>query len=243
MFILTDVPYIPPQKIEREAAHILEQSELTIGRLDGLETPIEEIIEIHLGLSYEPELFSDQDILGYLDIQSNAVRVNENLDPSYNPGQEGRFRFTLAHEVGHNTLHRYLAEEVLAQHSLFATPGGERDVRFCRSSNEKARIEQQADAFAAALLMPAPKMRQAMARYTSATAPDRQRLIHDLRGQGGFMERRFGRGGAYATPDDIFKMFVKDMADLFKVSAQAMGIRIGTLGLIAQTEQREMALT
>jgi Zn-dependent peptidase ImmA (M78 family) len=167
--MLIDVPPLSLKNIENEAARLLAHAKKRPWYSDGFATPIEEILEIHLGLSYEPEHFQDQDILGYLDVRNNAVRVNANLDPSYNPGQEGRFRYTLAHEVGHNTLHRYLAEEALAQRSLFTAPdGGETDVRFCRSSNKKASIEWQADAFAAALLMPAPKMRQAMARYSKS---------------------------------------------------------------------------
>ena len=46
------------------------------------------------------------------------IVIDESLDPEENPSMEGRYRFTLAHEVGHWRLHRHLFAKDPAQVSI-----------------------------------------------------------------------------------------------------------------------------
>ena len=110
-----------------------------------LETPIpiEDIAEHHLGYSIEfvdDGIFSDPEILGGIDFEENKIYVNASVED-----HDGRYGFTIAHEIGHHTLHKddYLEETAEAERQIL-----------CRDVREKPNIELEADYFAAVLLMP-----------------------------------------------------------------------------------------
>ena len=82
-----------------------------------LPIPIDDIVEKHLKLSLEladthkvvgvprhPE--QEPDILGVIYPDEARIVIDYSLDPDENPIKEGRYRFTLGHEVGHWRLHR-----------------------------------------------------------------------------------------------------------------------------------------
>ena len=68
------------------------------------------------------------------------IQVNASAESN-----EGRYNFTIAHEIGHHVLHRQVYLEASAENASNI---------LCRDTNDKPLIEQQADRFAAALLMP-----------------------------------------------------------------------------------------
>ena len=114
--------------------------------------PIEDMAEYFLGYSIEitdEGLFSDPDFLGGIDFEDNKIYVNASVED-----HDGRYAFTVAHEIGHHVLHR---EAYLAGQS-----GSEPDI-LCRDTFEKPQIEIEADRFAAALLMPSTLVRAAYA--------------------------------------------------------------------------------
>ena len=118
-----------------------------------LPIPVEEIAEQHLG--YEIEftdrgIFSNPQLLGGIDLESKTIFVNASVQD-----HDGRYSFTVAHEIGHHILHR---ESYLASVSE-----GDKSI-LCREVSNKPPIEIEADRFAAALLMPATVVREAMAR-------------------------------------------------------------------------------
>lgn len=153
---------------------------------DAIENPqkldLEDIIENKLQLSIDYQILdSDNHILGmtvfksgnievldenknkkYIRVEKNTMVFNEEL--ASNLKQQGRFRFTLAHEIGHWVLHRkyYFIDE--NQLNLFDELG-ENDFIKCLNRNENDMItnqnktnidwlEWQADNFASSLLMP-----------------------------------------------------------------------------------------
>ena len=67
--------------------------------------PIDDIVQIHLGLTFEikdmRQLFGHGDVHGALWINEKRVGVDQSLDPDVYPAKLGRFRFTLGHEAGH----------------------------------------------------------------------------------------------------------------------------------------------
>ena len=114
--------------------------------------PIEDMAEYFVGYSIEitdEGLFSDPDFLGGIDFKDNKIYVNTSVED-----HDGRYAFTVAHEIGHHVLHR---EAYLAGQS-----GSEPDI-LCRDTFEKPQIEIEADRFAAALLMPSTLVRAAYA--------------------------------------------------------------------------------
>jgi len=104
--------------------------------------PIESIAEHLLGYDLEVTdegLFASGDVLGGISFETNTIFVNASIED-----HDGRYAFTVAHEIGHHVLHRDLYIEHVLDHS---------DI-LCREISEKPLIEKQADRFAAALLVP-----------------------------------------------------------------------------------------
>ena len=114
--------------------------------------PVEEIAEQFLGYEIDwskTGKFSDPDILGGIYFESNKICVNTSV-----ADHEGRYHFTVAHELGHHVLHR---EHYLQRQS---TDDGDFP---CRVTGKKPQIEIEADRFAAALLIPADNVSKAVA--------------------------------------------------------------------------------
>ena len=122
-----------------------------------LPVPVEDIAEHYLGYQIDfvnEGLFSDPEILGGIDFDENKIYVNASVED-----HDGRYAFTIAHEIGHHVLHRdtYLKENL----------DGEKEI-LCRDVRNKPRIELEADRFAAALLMPAQSVRDILSQVNSS---------------------------------------------------------------------------
>ena len=122
-----------------------------------LPVPVEDIAEYYLGYQIDfvnEGLFSDPEILGGIDFDENKIYVNASVED-----HDGRYAFTIAHEIGHHVLHRdtYLKENL----------EGEKEI-LCRDARNKPRIELEADRFAAALLMPAQSVRDILSQVNSS---------------------------------------------------------------------------
>ena len=122
--------------------------------------PVDVILEKHLKSSLGfgdlhkmldvPRKGIEPDVLGALWVDSGEVLIDEYLDPDIDPTKEGRFRFTVAHEIGHWELHR----AQLLRWSHQDGPSKRSPTVVCRASQAKERIEWQADQFSSCLLMP-----------------------------------------------------------------------------------------
>lgn len=106
----------------------------------------------YLGLQVAEEIMDD-DLSGYLEHRNGTWYVGVNALHHRN-----RRRFTIAHEIAHYVLHRRDASSF-------------HDNTFARRANSHDRMEQEADRFAAELLMPEGAVRQSIANgVTSVTA-------------------------------------------------------------------------
>lgn len=144
-----DVPYMRDNEIAAEAQSLLKSFEDKYCTIQTTATPLDEIIENHLRLGFEIADLGHPAILGQLDIQENLIRINTVLDPHENPRKEGRYNYTLAHEGGHQVLHRPYAEALMEEEpSLFEPAGEKENIILCRMEDQKAPIEIQADKFA-----------------------------------------------------------------------------------------------
>ena len=203
------VPYLPDAAIEASAGALLAAYARQRGnqiRPVPVEGILQDHLRLHLGFDDLRTRLGVPDVLGALYMDSGDVVIDQTLDPDEHSSVLGRYRFTLAHEIGHWELHRALFAFQQRQDDLFGEPAAPAIV--CRASQGKEWIERQADAFAAALLMP-----------RSEVATCWQRLI------GG------GRGIRPGAPrDDLIELAVRPMAAVFEVSAQAMRIRLEGLG-------------
>ena len=98
--------------IEDEADSLIDHYERKFGPINSLFTPIEiiaeQLLEIRIDLS---DL--EEDIIGCIDVINKEIYINQILDPIVNNKMEGRYYFTLSHEIGHLKLHKYLVEDGL----------------------------------------------------------------------------------------------------------------------------------
>lgn len=148
--------------IEQRAQAILETVPEWVWDGRSLPIPVEDIVDSCFGLHVVdaedmtrapecPPLGDDETLSGLLLADDKQIWCNANEGVQWPP----RRRFTIAHELGHWVLHRP------GQDSLFcrrATLAPDEDERRRREANrpELPMTEQEANAFAAALLMPAP---------------------------------------------------------------------------------------
>jgi hypothetical protein len=222
------VPYLPKARIERAAVRLLVAHAKECSK--PLEPPVaaEEVLECHLGLSLEfadlQGQSGDREVLGATWVDAGEVAIDASLDPVENPGNEGRYQFTVAHECGHWTLHR--------QQLLDATCAPLFDDRsapsiVCRASQQHEPVEWQANYFAACLLMPEELVREQWKDLRGGCeaylAADE---ISDLAG-------RYGIGETDGPTVEV----ARQMAERFNVSGQAMQIRLAELGLIITQKQ------
>jgi len=149
------VPYLHETQIEREAQLLLDEWAETHPGAGEPPLPIEEILEIHLGLAFEiADLHAElghSDVLGGIWFGSCTIKVDRTLDPSAAPRLLGRYRFTIAHEVGHWRLHRQHLMEDPSAKPLFEADCGP---AFIQRSSANPPEEVQANMFAASVLMP-----------------------------------------------------------------------------------------
>lgn len=127
----------------REEASVVDH-EAVLHRLrenNLLKTPIDiySIAEF-LGLEVQEEAMDDE-LSGYIEPRGSGWTIGVNA--YHHPNRQ---RFTVAHELGHFLLHRPTEKHT--------------DVTFARRTGQKNTKENQADSFAAELLMPEAEVRK-----------------------------------------------------------------------------------
>lgn len=116
MQTIISVPFLSDSDIERAATNLLVQFRDRNGGRIKPPAPVEEILEKQLKLSLGfddlhqrlgiPRRGEEPDVLGALWAERREVLIDESLDPEEHPEREGRYLFTLAHEIGHWCLHK-----------------------------------------------------------------------------------------------------------------------------------------
>jgi Zn-dependent peptidase ImmA (M78 family) len=247
------VPYLSEEYIEREASALLAEFAHIRGVTIAPPIPVEDIVEKHLKLGLEfdntHKLFDiprdsarDPDILGAIFFDDRRIVIDESLDPEQRPGIEGRYRFTLAHEGGgHWGLHRAIFAKDPAQGSLFndSAPSF-----ICRSSQAKERVEWQADFYASCLLMPRHLVMEAWKTHYGSHRP----FVFDWERSSYFNPGMTIDGvvvsndNAHILADFDFDIVTQPFARKFKVSVQAMRIRLEKLGLLLRQNPCQASL-
>ena len=216
--------FLREQDIEAATLCLLAAYGERFGVVQHPPIPVEGILESHLDLRLSlddlPKLLDVPDVLGATWVLDRRVVIDQNLDPSENPKKEGRYRFTVAHEVGHWELHRHAYLGEARQGGLFGQAAKPSIV--CRARSKKDPMEWQADTFAGYLLMPKEMVfetwREVQGGLDPYVAVDE---ITDLSARWGLAEDE--------TPT---VSVARDLAPRFQVSGQAMQIRLVGLGLI-----------
>lgn len=97
---MIEAPFLGYEDVGKKAAEFLRKYHPTL----ELPVPIEKIVEFRLGLDIVPmpNLYKDHGIEGFITSDLTAIYVDNLQYEIY----EQKYRFTLAHEVGHYVLHR-----------------------------------------------------------------------------------------------------------------------------------------
>lgn len=151
------------RKVENKAWQLVKQCLVEEKRESlCLPIPVERWVEGALRLRLEIADLSDRsvdgsEVLGATLIKDGTIRISDRI-----VNQENRFRFTLAHELGHISLHGHLS-------------GRYRDS--ADGEYLSKRYEREADKFAAAFLVPANAFRQELPRYAAQYGVDARELL------------------------------------------------------------------
>ena len=158
---LLRVEYLPYDQIARAAEDFMEERSITEVPID-----IEKIIEYDLGFNIItiPGLFKNFDIDGFITGDFSAIYVDESLYTN----RLNRYRFTLAHELGHYILHK----EILGQVPITSISEWKK-YQANLSPNDRSTIEFQGYAFGGLLLVPRHHLR----KHFDANLPEVQPLI------------------------------------------------------------------
>jgi len=143
MVDLDNFPELLDEEIEKKAQELIEsyQNDSDYDLVQNMPIPVERIAEQHLGYDIEitnDGLFEDPDYLGGIHFKDKLIQINGSIE-----NHDGRYSFTVAHELGHHCLHKDALLEMNTD-----------DENMCREATTKPIAEAQADKFAAYLLMP-----------------------------------------------------------------------------------------
>jgi hypothetical protein len=225
---LVDVPHLSRTKIAIEVQLLLSDFAKKHGELE-LPIPIERILEFHLRLSLTicslRELLGVDDALGALSVETCEVMVDEHLNPDVHTDLEGRYRFTIAHEIGHWHLHRHIYEQLRV---------GIDEAAVFRDGNKGHLIERQANYFGACLLMPKPFLYPVWREITgsrvatlSQLEPRREELLESEIVRRGIEPRTEAE-----ETNMVLDAVALPLAQRFHVSPAAMRIRLEELKLL-----------
>ena len=219
------VPFVHEKAIEEHAQLVLDEWAQEHAPVTQPPVPIDDILELHLGLTFVIDdlqaAFGHPDVLGGIWFGDRLIKVDQSLDPAVAPKMLGRYRFTLAHEVGHWRLHRQHLMGDPDASSLFEANCEPAFV--CRSKASPPE-EVQANAFAAALLMPRQMLFDA---WTAWRGSDDPVAISDL------PPCDYHRD-AEANANMAMDLFCKPLAEQFEVSAEAMRYRLKKMELLVK---------
>ncbi len=176
--------------VTRKAEELLASVPGWIWDGESLPVPVEDIADSHFGLYVRdvddmaeapgcPEVAGDQTISGLLLPSRGEIWVNADEARQWPP----RRRFTIGHELGHWVLHQDRQTSLFCRHGTIDPSEGE------QAAPERPPldpIEQEANWFAASLLMPASLVRF----HYERTGGDHQALCRIFNCSGAAMGRR-----------------------------------------------------
>ncbi len=256
---MIDVPYLTETQIESRADALLDAFRRARRPIQRPPVPVDDELLYFRGLRLHmddlharfgvPRIAGRADILAALWIEDREIRVDESLDPEENPGSEGRYHFSIGHEIAHWELHRphiiaaaaeplLLVEHsspIVCRHPGVQVPSSKQSHGTNQPREARARIERQANEFAACLLMPRALIRRMWSQRFANSDPvlvvDRPSVAPELR-----LSFPIAAGPLEAPANQFtcrdLEGIIADFAREFGASRQAMRIRLGKLGLI-----------
>ncbi|WP_375757403.1 ImmA/IrrE family metallo-endopeptidase [Corallococcus exercitus] len=220
----TKVPFLSDAQIESAAQELLRRYAKWKGEAPRPPIPVDAIAEGVLGLTLEMgdlrKKLGKFDVLGATWLDDALVVIDSSLE-----GNEGRYCFTLGHEIGHWQFHRPLREMDKVTFPLFSRePGAKATAAIVCRDGQRDPAEFQADKFSAFLLMPASDVRAAV-KHVSGGPLAIDNLLARKKADERISELR------------DFASEVIAHGGFTNVSNQAMQIRLETLKLVVDGAQ------
>ncbi|MEW8333882.1 MAG: ImmA/IrrE family metallo-endopeptidase, partial [Candidatus Thiodiazotropha sp.] len=152
----------------------------------------------------------------------------------------GRYYFSVGHEIGHWRLHRQYLRNADGQAAMFTDREPEPTV-ICRTSQKKAPVEWQADYFSSCLLMPRQCVLDAWSKRFGSLKPivyadiaeqnwTQRPTRHGMKPVGMILRNVIEQ--SFEPHVYAFETVAREFAPKFRVSIQAMRIRLENLGLL-----------
>ena len=196
---------------------------------EAVPVDLDVIVFEHLCERFELAVVDDADlpdveghmVLGRTTMRPGRIEINRQLRHS---SERGRFRFTLAHEIGHWILHRDCVLAAVDAPSLFDdAPSATITTLHRADKGTRPREEIQADLFAAALLIGRqPLHREVHARF--GTDGIRRLLLEHQSSPGGDLGRMIAKHRVAG---------LSPLHEAFDVSVEAMRVALDSRGYLS----------
>jgi Zn-dependent peptidase ImmA (M78 family) len=188
-------PYLSYTEIGNRAASFLKQYHPS----QDIPIPVEEIIELKLELNIFPfpRLYKDHGLNGFLSYDLTTIYVDEVQFNQFNE----KYRYTLAHELGHYVLHRVCYEDL-----IFQSIEDYVNWRMTLPTDEVGWFETQGEWFAGQLLVPSNQLIDICKKVVAKHEDDFKKLS--------------------SIPDDIWSYISIEIADYFDVNPPVVENRI-----------------
>lgn len=234
--------FLRDSEFEDAAALMLDEYGRQCGQVTAPPVPIDDIIEEHLKLAIEIRNlraeYPEGDVLGAIYFSDKTIVIDQSLVPEDFPAMLGRYRFTLAHELGHWRLHRHLYLRRAGERSLLPDgPARPNHVLRARQFDPK---EVQANRFASCLLMPREMVKREWHFWRGNMDPIHLDELQSRRQQivATEMIRRGGLSmGEEAINNMLLEHAARPLAEKFSVSPEAMRIRLEGLRLLVRVRE------
>lgn len=209
-----NIPFVSKERIEAIIVK-LESYDLYEGDLLD-DAKICKFLQSKYPVAFDFDVDLAPGILGRIQFDPLKIQISKELrtDPS-------RWRFTLAHEIGHLILHSKLLIKKITEKT---DDESTLSYKYFVSEMSTRRLELQANLFASNLLMPLSKLIGPVQRY--------------------FAEERIHKGFLYwdhqAVNQKLVLDFLNKMAIAHKVSVEAARIRLIELGLLVDDRYKSL---
>jgi hypothetical protein len=188
-------PYLSYIEIGKQTEIFLQQYHPSF----EIPIPVEEIIELKLELDIFPfpRLYKDHGLNGFLSRDMLTIHVDEVQYNQYNE----KYRYTLAHELGHYVLHRGCYDEL-----TFQCVDDYANWRISIPAEEISWFETQGEWFASQLLVPSKQLVDVCTSVVKKHKNEFKKLA--------------------TIPDDIWSYISIEIADCFDVNPPVVENRI-----------------
>lgn len=201
-----DIPYIPHDKLN-SIVEKLFRKDVYDGSVLNFDK-LTKLLEPEYNVTFEYDVVGKEGYLGKIEFNPLSIKISNSARVDRN-----RWRFTLAHEIGHLILHSNLLKHRLTEkrddeNSLF--------IKYSSSNKHSERLEVQANLFASYLLLPENILLPRMGRI--------------------FKEYRIHRKQLYLDRQPVNQAEVFDILNVlskeFEVSMEAIKLRLIKLDLL-----------